>query len=119
MALQPIITDNTKIRQLFQPSPRISKSVLFHFDPFPLVNANDVPTFTFDFLFIMNAIVFYDSFFPAVPQSALSNLDVSKDYSVAVSAPYSYHHHLCMQYLYLSVYQGCQICVACYTCNIG
>jgi len=44
----------------------VYKGSLAHFYPFFLVNANEVAAFAFDFVAIMNTVIFYYSFFPAV-----------------------------------------------------
>ena len=55
---------------------RMNNRMLFELDPLSFIDTDHVATRTLPLIVIMNAIVIYNSFLPAMPQLALANLDV-------------------------------------------
>jgi hypothetical protein len=62
----------------------VDKSMLFHLNPFTLIYSYDIAAFTFDFIAVMNTMIFCDSVFPTVQDSSFADFMIPKDFRLTL-----------------------------------
>jgi len=62
----------------------MNERMLLQLDTLALIHTNNVATCTLPLIAIMQAVIFHDSLFPAMPQLALTDLDVFEYIGIAL-----------------------------------